>query len=195
MIREAIVAVYLSSRALVAAAAPPDFFWLGILSWRRTSPLPLLQWRGALCTNWLKMVHKIHSISNGSSRISSFMQWIADWRPLKLLCWVCVHMGNFGHGNFRKMRLSNWKFTSQKQKGENSPHCFQIILASEGVLCARLLGFYMTAAIACSSCAEFVRTALPTNQPNSLVPSGGSKYVVVSPIHLLSPNEAKTLAL
>ena len=33
-----------------------------------------------------------------------------------------------------------------------------------GVLCAMLLGFYMTAAIACSSCAEFVRTALPTNR-------------------------------
>ena len=33
-----------------------------------------------------------------------------------------------------------------------------------GVLCAMLLGFYMTAAIACSSCAEFVRTALPANR-------------------------------
>ena len=126
--------------------------------------LPLLQWRGALCTNWLKMVQKIHSISNGSSRRSSFMQWIADWRPLKLFCWICVHMC-FGHGNFRKMRLSNWKFTNQKQKGENGPPpCFQIVLASIGVLCAMLLGFYMTAAIACSSCAEFVRTALPTNR-------------------------------
>ena len=56
------------------------------------------------------------------------------------------------------------KIYSQKQKGENGPLCFQVILASVGDLCAMLLGFYMTAAIACSSCAEFVRTALPTNR-------------------------------
>ena len=44
-----------------ASAAPPDYFWLGILPWQWMSLLPLLQWCGALCTNWLKIVHKIHS--------------------------------------------------------------------------------------------------------------------------------------
>ena len=56
-----------------------------------------------------------------------------------------------------------------------------------------LLGFYMTAAIACSSCAEFVRTALPTNRIVWYQVVVVSKYVVVSPIHLLCPNEAKTI--
>ena len=69
---------------------------------------------------------------------------------------MCSH--GFGHAAF-KLKIENLLVKSKKVKT-----ALPIFKPTVGDLCAMLLGFYMTAAIACSSCAEFVRTALPTNR-------------------------------